>query len=215
MTSPYAELEVKISNLPPFYKYKCTSDNRSVTRNIKNMSRSELEELNKKLESEYEEFKDLLDEHRKIDMQCESRIIIGLETIRADSKQKDIYKLLNNRYRSAMTSKDTTFLGVSDLGTNIKSVAGNHLLNFIIRFHRHKCQYTNMFKEFCGDTKKELLRIKQIYDCEKLSGLYSASSSDDDDEKFTSPQLKDTKEKCIADIKDAIAAVELDVDEDW
>ena len=214
MASPYAELEARIASQTPYFKYKCSSDNKELTRNIKNMSRAQLEELKNKLESEYDEFNTLLNEHKNIDMCCESKIIIGLETIRKDGKQKDIYKVLNQRYRAAMEAKGTVFLGTTDLGINIKSVAGNQLLNFIIRFHRHKCQYTNMFKEFCGDTKKELLRIKQMINNDTVSDTRS-NSSEDDDEKFTKPEVQATKEKCIDEIKNAISGMALDVDEDW
>jgi hypothetical protein len=211
-STPFLKLEVVIDSSPSYFKYKCTSDNKTLTRGIKTLSLSQVSELKAKLEDEYADFEKLYEEHTSIDNQCKQIINEQLVIFQQDKKQKELYNKLKLRYQTALDAKSTTFLGVYDYGLKVKSVAGTNLINFIIKFHRHKCQYTNMFKEFCGDTKKEINRLTMILDSDRLNAAYSSSVSDDE---FEKPQPVKEEDKKILDMREAISKIELDVDEEW
>ena len=178
--SVFATLETRINTLPVACKYRCTSDNKELTRNIQRLTEKEQRELKEKLYTELANFEELYKQHKDIDHQCMKLIDTQLEFIRADPKMKDIYKTLSNRYKSAKEATGSVFLGTSDRCVGVSSVMGTKLLNFIIAFHRHHCQYTNMFKHFCGDTTKEVKRLEMILGCRTVTSSSSASDLEED-----------------------------------
>jgi len=198
--SVFATLETRINTLPVACKYRCTSDNKELTRNIQRLTEKEQRELKEKLDTELANFEELYKQHKDIDHQCMKLIDTQLEVIRSDPKMKDVYKTLSARYKIAKEATGSVFLGTSDRCVGVSSVMGTKLLNFIITFHRHHCQYTNMFKHFCGDTTKEVKRLEMILGCRTVA---------------SSPSTSDLEEDSVSAIKNKIAAVELDIDEDW
>lgn len=212
METTMMKLENQMNNYPVACKYHCTSNNKDLTRKIPTLSTKEQRELKTKLDGELAEFEALFEEHRSVDKHCMDLIQTQLDTIRTDSKMKDTYKTLSQRYKSAVDAKGTVFLGNSDRAIQIKSVIGIKLLNFIITFHRHHCQYTNMFKEFCGDTKMEVKRLEMIFACRSVKNTIVNEELDEDaPKKVVEPE--ETSE--VLELKQKLATIELDIDEDW
>jgi len=209
METTMMKLENQINSLPVAFKYHCTSNNKELTRKIQSLTMKDQRELKTKLDGELAEFESLYEEHKNIDKQCMDLIQTQLDTIHTDTKMKDTYKILSQRYKSALEAKGTVFLGNSDRSLQIKSVMGARLLNFIITFHRHHCQYTNMFKEFCGDTKKEVKRLEMIF-----AGRSATPSSLCEDEDVPKKVVADENPDILA-LKNKITSIELDIDEDW
>jgi hypothetical protein len=210
-TSPYLSLELAVSKLPSAFKYKCTSDSKEVMRNVKNLSIPQVKELKSKLEGELANFECLLTENEALDRQFMNTIETQLEVIRADKKCKELHAQLLRRFQRAREDKGVIFSGVSDWSTNVKSVACTKLMNFIITFHHHKCTYTNTFKQYRGDTTKELKRLEMILNCDCSRIARSSDDEEEEDKGFEEKKLASKDE----DIKKAIASIELDVDEDW
>jgi hypothetical protein len=208
MASAYAEMESVLANLPHQCKYKCSANNREMMKNVKTMSHAKMSELKEKLQGEYDMYTALHKEHIDIDKEFQKIIDQQLQIIYSDKKNKDIYKQLNNRYQTAANCKYTVFSVVGDRGVTIKSVMGSKLYDFIICFHSHKCNYTNMFKEFCGDIMKEIKRINMILNAN--SSVASVSDKNSEDVKIV-----DKEDDHISEMKKNIAAIELDIDEDW
>ena len=195
----YIPMEKLISSLPPQCKTHCTCHNKDVTRNIQKLSEKEQQDLKTKIAAELVSFEELYKKHKDIDYQCCQIIDAQLAVIRADPKMKDIYKILVARYNNAKTDTCIVFLGTADRGLNVSSVAGTKLLNFIITYHRHHCQFTNLFKAYCSDTTKEVKRLDMIFANRTVASSPTSIDSEDP----------------LTTLKNKIASIDLDIDEEW
>lgn len=201
--SAFADMNGILKNLPKDYiTYKCTSDNKSITRNIKNLTITEVEVLKDKLDKEMKDFEELYQRHMEIDNQCVDLIRNEMNIIGSDKKAKDVYTILQGRFQRAYKDASVCFSAVSDYGPDLKSVRGRDLYNFIMQYHRHKCIYTNHFKQCKGDTYKEIQRLQEI-----LNYHYHSS--------IKSKEIIDKKEDDhIENIKNQIQSLDLD-EEEW
>ena len=166
-------------------------------------------EMQERMMTELKEFKEQHEFHRNIDQEYKTVIESQLEILRKDTKMKDVHKMLKNRYKVALEENGAIFLGVSDLRLNVKSVMGTKILNCIIAYHSHKCQFTNYFKDVCRDTLKQLNRLDTIYNCNNTD---TSSGSEDEVKKVVPVVQEDPK---ILDIKNKLAEIVLDVEEEW
>lgn len=195
----YAEIEAKLNKFPLHFKYKCTADNRDVTRNIQNLNKSELMEIKEKLEKELNSFESLYEEHNIVDKELVKMINEDLEEIKKDPKKKKDYTDLKAFFESAKNDKTLTYRGRDR--TNFQSVQSNNVYKKMQRFHQHKVQYTNMFHGFIGDTVQVLKNtIKK-----RLDAMITPEI----------PVVKITEEEQkTMDLKNAIASVDFG-DEEW
>lgn len=198
-----ASLETYISALPNPSKYKCISRNKDYTRKIPKLSETEQLELKKTLNKELVWYDNLYKYHKNIDSQCMKLIDTQLETLHKDTKMKSVYNTILQRYNRAKEDKSFMFLINSDRSLSVPSVMGTKLLHFIITFHSHHCNYTNMFKDFCGDTTKEIKRLDMILGSRTVAGSPTCV-----------PETCDTT-NIISELKEKIANIDLDIDEEW
>lgn len=212
MTTPYFELQTTIQQLPSAFKYRSVCRSKDVTRNIKNYSIDKIKEIREVLEKDNESFQELYKYHKAISYQCEKVIEKQLENIRADKKMKDVYTHLKNRYEVALKSKSCLFDSIVDRGSRVSSVAGEHLYKFIITYQTHKCNYTNNFHIYIGETKNELHRIKMIVDA--FENMSTPSCSDEEDSVDSGKKEVPQEDEKLTDLKSVISNLDLG-DEEW
>jgi len=213
-TTAFSEMNSMLNNLPREYlTYKCTSDNKALTRNIKNLTIPQVEELKKKLDQELQQFETLYQKHANIDNQCMDVIRSELAIICADRKIKDISTILQGRFQKAIKDTSSCFSAVSDYGPNLKSVKGRELYNFIMQYHQHKCIYTNHFKQCKGDTSKEVLRLQDILNHHNSCRFSSFSFEKEEEDRIATPVEKKEEDR-FKDLKQQIQSLELE-EEEW
>lgn len=196
----YGEIETMLNKFPLHFKYKCTADNRDVTRNIPNLTKTELLELKDKLEKELVSFETLYEEHKNVDKTLVKIIEDEMEEVKKDPKKKKDYTDLKTLFENAKNDKTKTYRGRDR--TNFQSVQSNNIYKKIQRFHQHKVEYTNMFHGFIGDTTDVIKNtIKK-----RLDAMTTMTHT---------PTVKMTEEEQkTIDLKKAIASVEFE-DEEW
>ena len=170
--------------------------------------------MHARLMTELNEFKTLQETHRNIDQEFKTVIETQLEVIRKDPKMKDVYKILKQRYNAALEENSVIFLGVSDWGLNVKSVAGTKLLNCIISYHSHKCRFTNHFKDVCRDSLRQINRLDTIYNYE-IQTDSSGSENEIEHEVVKVVPVVAEEDAKVLDIKNRLAEMVLEVDEEW
>ena len=218
-----ASLETIIYSFPNVCKYKSTSQNKEFIKKIQKLSESEQRELKKTLDAELVRFEELYKQHKNIDYKCMKLIESQLAILQADPKIKTVYNTILLRYKMAKEDKSSMFLCNPDRSLSVPSVMGTKLLNFIITFHSHRCQYTNKFKEFCGDTTKDIKRLEMILGSRTVASSptnapgalsHSYECLQSDVSTYTVPECM-PEENMISELKNKIANIDLEVDEEW
>lgn len=205
----FHDLNIVIGNLPNEYlTVKCTSDNPTITRNVKNLTIPQVRDLKVKLEAELEQFEQLYKKHEDIDKDCVGLIRMEMSSFSSDLKAKDTFKSLRARFDLALKDTCSSFLIACDYSKDVSSVKGRELYQFIIKYHRHKCVFTNHFHQCRGDTKKEIHRLQTILNHHEKQP-HRDDSTDEEDVSTTVSESDDVKQ-----LRAQIMALDIE-EEEW